>query len=82
MAASREDVSRWFDEGVKQGQRWMVVLCDTFDWEDYPSYFRTEDAARKTIKDPGSMQQVMECYDLRTDKYEQMKQRRAMALTV
>lgn len=59
----------------------MVVICDTYDHEDYPAYFDTADAARSKMKYPGDMQRVMECYDLEASKSEQMKLRRCFALT-
>lgn len=82
MAATREDISSWFDRGRDAGARYMIVLCDTYDHDDYPVYCVEADHARKRMKDPGSMQKVMECYDLRADKETQMNQRRAMALEV
>jgi hypothetical protein len=80
MAASREEIGRWFDEGVTQGKRYLVVMCDTFDWEDYPTYYDTADGAKLAMRAPSQMQKVMECYDLAADKAQQMGTRRAMAL--
>lgn len=82
MAASRQDIERWFENGVALGAGYMLVICDTFDHSDYPVYCATEDDARTRMKTPGEMQRLMECYDLSADKTEQMNQRRAMALTV
>jgi hypothetical protein len=82
VAATREDISSWFDEGVRKGHCWMIVLCDTFDWSDYPSYYDCEHAARHRMNHPPAMATVMECYDLRADKDTQMKQHRAMGLSV
>lgn len=82
MAASREDIASWFDRGAASGARYMIVLCDTYDYDDYPVYCTTAKHAIERMKDPGSMQKVMECYDLAADKAAQMKQHRAMALSV
>lgn len=38
MAASKEDISWWYDEGVKAGATHLIVVCDTYDHEDYPVY--------------------------------------------
>jgi hypothetical protein len=42
MAASREDIESWFDRGVTDNRKYMIVKCDTFDYEDYPSYCDTD----------------------------------------
>ena len=79
MATTREEISEWFDEGVRQGATHMVVVCDTFAYEDYPVYVKpTEnvyDVYDKNGGDKGendNMQRVMEVYDLRADKAEQV----------
>lgn len=76
MAATKEDLSRWFDRGLKDGKTHMVVVCDTFDWEDYPVFCDSEEEARAKVKSPGEMQKVMEVYHLPSDKEEQMSLRR------
>lgn len=80
MAATKEDIEGWFKRGVSAGKAYMIVICDTFDYSDYPTYFDTADAARTGKANPGEMQKVMEVYDLNADMAEQMAQHRAMAL--
>ena len=82
MAATRGDISRWFDDGAKTAARYMLILCDTYDHDDYPVFCTSEELAKDRMKNPGNMQKVMECYDLTADKDAQMNQRRAMALQV
>lgn len=66
-------IKEWFDNGVGDNQRWMVIICDTFDYEDFPSYF-TEgqaDECRKYIRSAQNgenMQRLMEVYDLSMPK--------------
>lgn len=74
MAATRADISRWFDEGLAQGATNMIVVCDTYDWEDYPVYVNNSQEARDY--QPGSMQKVMEVYNLAMNKDEQLAARR------
>jgi hypothetical protein len=66
MAASKQDITSWFDEGVKQGATHMIVACDTFDHDDYPVYVKPGEDVRKCedriLKSP--MQRVMEVYKL------------------
>jgi hypothetical protein len=75
MASSREDISIWFDRGVEQRKTHMAVVCDTFDWEDYPVYFNSTDEA-KAWK-PGEMQKLMEVYALHLPKADQMAEHRS-----
>ena len=79
MAATKQDLSRWFDNGKAQGATHMVVVCDTYDWDDYPVYVKPgEDPRTVANKYSGkNMQTVMECYNLTLDKEMQMKEHRA-----
>jgi len=77
MTATKNDISRWFDEGVAQGMAHMIVVCDTFDWEDYPVYTSIEDFSKTYKKYDGKdMQKIMEVYDLSMSKEEQLNQDR------
>lgn len=80
MAATRQDLESWFEAGVADGKGYMVVICDTFDHEDYPCYFDDHDAAKSKASCPGEMQRTMEVYDLKSDMGEQMNMRRAWAV--
>lgn len=76
MAASRKDISEWFDRGKKMGATHLVVVCDTFDYTDFPRYVMPG-------KDPyeactgANMEKVMEVYALHLNKEEQLKEYRA-----
>lgn len=74
MAASLHDISVWFDEGVEKGATHMIVVCDKFDYEDYPCFVMpNEDVrAKEEYYNKASMQRVMEVYDLRASKCEQL----------
>lgn len=83
MGTSRTELSNWFDRGVTQGASHMIVVCDTFDWEDYP-VFVTPTAERPISAEVAAhngpnMQKVMEVYDLRQPKGPQLAQIRARA---
>ena len=80
MAASFQDLSNWFDRGIADGQGFMLIVCDTFDYGDYPVYTATADEARDRRESPGDMQRVMEVYDLHADKRDQMSQHRCWAV--
>lgn len=79
MAASRADISEWFDRGVKEGATHLIVVCDTYDHADYPSWVHPGQDFWATYEsyDGKSMQRVMEVYDLKHDKQSQMNEHRA-----
>jgi hypothetical protein len=77
---TKQEISDWFDNGVKRKARHMLVICDTFDHEDYPVYTETDADCLAIYKNPGSMQRVMEVYDLRSSKYEQLAAARTLNL--
>ena len=73
---TRDDIQRWAEQGISKGHRYMVVMCDTYDWTDYPKYFNTLADARISINAPGKMQKYMESYDLQADLASQLAMRR------
>ena len=82
MAATKDEISIWFDRGVAQKATHMIVVCDTLDHEDYPCFASSDADAieQHSYYDGKNMQRVMEVYDLRAGKAEQMSERRAMRL--
>lgn len=79
MAATRQEIAHWFDMGVQRGHTHMIVMCDTYDWEDYPVYLTLNQNAREvaTQYDGHNMQRVMEVYNLRMDRDAQLAEPRA-----
>lgn len=81
MAASKQDISRWFDDGKADAWDYMIVVCDTFDHEDYPVYCSFKEVNKKYDEySKASMQRVMEVYHLNSDKQRQMAEHRTMRL--
>lgn len=82
MAASKEDIVGWFKSGKEQGYTHMIVVCDTYDWDDYPVYVSADENARDKYAEytsgKHSMQKVMEVYNLSQNMDKQMSQRRAL----
>jgi len=74
------EISDWFDRGVTDEQSFMLVVCDTFDYENYPVYVATVDEAREIKDSPGNMQKVMEIYNLHADKFLQLELHRCWAV--
>jgi hypothetical protein len=79
MGTSKEDIREWIKEGQAQGATHMLVVCDTFDWDDYPVYVMpTEDVHNKYTHYNGpNMQKVMEVYNLNKDINKQVNEHRA-----
>jgi hypothetical protein len=85
MAATAERLKEWFDRGVEEGARWMVVIMDTFDYDDYPVYF-TKDKKKECLeriaqtRDGKNMQRLLEVYDLSINKEEQFQSNKRVML--
>lgn len=81
MATTKDDLRHWFDRGVKCGATHMIVVCDTFEHEDYPVYVDPDADLHDVVKrhDEQSMQRVMEVYDLKADREAQMSTPRVRA---
>jgi len=76
MITTKNDIGQWFEEGVKQDYLYMAVIGDYYNDEDYPKFFKTYESLQEKVKNPGSMQKVMETYDLSKDMWEQLSNRR------
>jgi hypothetical protein len=72
------EILQWFEEGVARGATHMVVVCDTFDHEDYPVFVEPGQDAREVAAqyDGKNMQRLMEVYDLTGDKHVQLAEPR------
>ena len=79
MAATREDIVRWLTRGKKERATHMIVVCDTYDWEDYPVYVSRNEKVREVYREYNgkSMQTVMEVYSLKKDLESQLNEHRA-----
>ncbi|MDX1535923.1 MAG: hypothetical protein R3346_04150 [Candidatus Spechtbacterales bacterium] len=78
---AKEVFKEWFDRGVEQGATHMIVVCDTFDWEDFPVYVAPDENVREKADEYNkmSMQKVMEVYSLSKDFNEQHSQTRCFS---
>lgn len=81
MAASLKDIAGWFQDGLDEGHAYMIVVCDTFDHEDYPHYVHAREAhefwSHYDYYDGKNMQRIMEVYDL-SKPWSQQSQGRVM----
>lgn len=77
MGASIEEIKSWFDSGAERKAVYMIVVCDSFDYEDYPVYLMPNDdfyEKHDSIKEE-NMQRIMEVYDLKKSWKSQSKGR-------
>lgn len=82
MAATREDIRGWIKRCQEEGATHMIVVCDTWDYEDYPVPVMPNEVVeeRADYYRNASMQNVMEVYSF-TGKHtieDQMAERRAI----
>lgn len=67
MVTTKSDIERWIYEAPKWASH-MAVICDTFDFSNYPVYIRKEsDVSKETKKhnEGKNMGKLTEIYDLR-----------------
>jgi len=80
MAATYDDIKSWLKKG-REGKdiTHMVVVCDTFDWEDYPVYVRKSENVRDIYcrHDGPNMQKVMEVYSYQLSLENQLCEQKA-----
>lgn len=79
MAASLKEIAHWFEEGRRSSSLYMIVVCDTFDHDDYPVYVDPGEEFWSVYGeyDGQNMQRIMEVYDL-TKPWSQQSQGRVM----
>ena len=82
VGTTQEDIRTWLERGKKEGATHVIVVCDTFDYGDYPVMVMPGEDAREKYEDHNgkNMQRVMEVYDLRMDIESQLNERRAFHL--
>lgn len=80
MATSINDLRRWLKQGKDKKASHMMIICDTFDWKEYPIYVMPTQIA-KDIYNSFHMkneQKVMEVYNLFKDIDIQLNKYRSM----
>jgi hypothetical protein len=78
MAITKQEISDWFDRALFNGCSHLIIVCDTFDWEDYPVYVMPNESVHEKASefDGRNMQKVMEVYSMKLDKQSQMNEYR------
>jgi hypothetical protein len=65
MTATEEDILGWVREAKSRGKKYLMVITDTFDYENYPVY-ADEDTIGDFYREYGSrnMQKIEEIYNV------------------
>ncbi len=78
MAATKEKIRKWLEGGNPRFISHMIVVCDTFDHNDYPVYIsKSEDVNERVAKIKAQeMTRIMEVYSYSIDLEEQLNESR------
>ncbi len=78
MPTTREDIIGWLHRGREKRATHVLVVCNTFDWSDYPVFVMPNEDARKRADENNvpNMTKLMEVYKLADDWQTQLDQRR------
>lgn len=79
MWTSRETIKGWFERGLRQGATHLIVVCDTYDHDDYPVFVEKGQDPRKVAEEYNgkNMQRIMEVYALHLPMDPQLNESRA-----
>ena len=66
MSTTQSEIREWLQDGKKQNASHMLVVCDTFDYHDYPVYVNENEDINEIYQkyNNTNMQKVMEVYNL------------------
>ena len=79
MTVTLADIKGWLCRGVDKGATHLIVVCDTYDYGNFPVFVMPgEDAQEKVEENRGmNMQRVDEIYDFSMDVDAQLAEHRA-----
>ncbi|NMC57926.1 MAG: hypothetical protein GYA51_00815 [Candidatus Methanofastidiosa archaeon] len=69
MAASREDVDSWIELAKSTKHKYIISVCDTFEWDDYPVFCKNKKELQKQFPkyNGENMQRVNEIIRINPD---------------
>lgn len=76
---TKEDIRGWLELGKAKGATHLLVVCDTYDYDDYPVYVMPGQDVHEIAKSKNgpNMTKLMEVYNLAIDMEEQLAQYRS-----
>lgn len=73
MGTTKQIIREWLELYKDSGATHLIIVCDTFSYEDYPVPVMPGDDVREVEEDhQGNMQHVMEIYNFSMDIEEQL----------
>ena len=78
-----DKIKQWLMQGQEKNARWVLIVCDTLNYEDYPIYAYAPKECREKYQqyNEKDMQRVMEIYDLHQNIEEQLVRERTFDLS-
>jgi len=66
MAATLDEINEWISKGKDEGAEYIISVCDTFDYTDYPVFVMPEENLNKEKSkyDGTNMQKINEIITL------------------
>ena len=66
MPATLDDIQEWVASAKKKEVQYLVVVTDTYEWEDYPVYCKDLKELSKALNeyDLKNLQKITEIYDV------------------
>ncbi len=79
MGTSQDTIRIWLENAKAKNATHLIVVCDTFDWSDYPVLVAANEDVRSVAASfqGKNMQKVMEVYSLSIDIDTQLSEFRA-----
>lgn len=75
---TQDDIKRWLERGKAEGATHLIVVCDTWDYDDYPVFVSPKENVHEVKNEYSKdMQRMMEVYNLSMDWDEQLNETRS-----
>lgn len=73
------DIREWLQIGLEEDVTHMVVVCDAFNYKDYPRFVKPDENIDKVLEDINNqnMQKVVEIYSYAKNLESQIKESRS-----
>lgn len=82
MGTTKEDIREWIRRGKEQKATHLIVVCDTFDYNDYPVFVQKNEDVKIIVEEYSgrNMQTIMEVYNLNKNIEDQLNSDRCYNL--
>ncbi len=79
MGTTKDQIRSWVERGKRHGASHVAIVCDTFDYEDFPvEVMPNEDVEARLAEYRGNdCYRIMEVYKMSLDLESQLSERRA-----